>query len=141
MDLPLLKERAPHSLVLVVITGDRGLCGSYNSYIIKRTQSRLEELKREGINAELVCIGAKGYQFFKRRGFPIRKYIRIGQSPTAESATEISEYLLAEFLSGEVDRVELLYTRFVSLIASQASIRTLLPLSPSGLESKVGFQF
>jgi F-type H+-transporting ATPase subunit gamma len=136
VDLPLLKERAPRSLVLVVVTGDRGLCGSYNSYIIKRTQSRLEELKKEGINAELFCIGAKGYQFFKRRGYPIRKYIRMGQYPTAEGATEISEYLLAEFLSGEVDRVELLYTRFVSLISSQPSIRTLLPLNPSGLESK-----
>ncbi|GJQ12789.1 hypothetical protein GpartN1_g4580.t1 [Galdieria partita] len=136
VDLPLLKERTPQTLVLVVITGDRGLCGSYNSYIIKRTESRLEELKKEGISAELVCIGAKGYQFFRRRGFPIRRYIRIGQSPTADSATEISEYLLAEFLSGEVDRVELLYTRFVSLISSQPSIRTLLPLNPSGLESK-----
>eukprot|EP00871_Galdieria_phlegrea_P000963 jgi/Galph1/1868/GphlegSOOS_G543.1 len=136
IDLPLLKERKPNTLVLVVITGDRGLCGSYNSYILKKTQSRLEELKMDGISAELVCVGAKGYNFFKRRGYSIRKYLLTGQYPTAERATEISEYLLAEYLSGEVDRVELLYTRFVSLISSQPSIRTLLPLNPSGLESK-----
>lgn len=59
----------------------------------------------------------------------------IGNSPTAAEATAISDSLLASYLSGECDRVELVYTKFTSLVASEPSIRTMLPLNPTGLES------
>lgn len=133
-DLPLLAQREAKKVVLVCITGDRGLCGGYNNYVIKKTVARISELEKAGITVELVAVGQKGRQFFRRRA-NIRRYFPCGQSPNAEQATTISEELLAEYLSGEVDRVELVYTRFVSLIASQAATRTMLPLSPQGIES------
>lgn len=134
-DLPLLMPREAKRVVLVLITGDRGLCGGYNTYIIKKTESRIAELKQAGIEVELVCIGNKGNLHFKNRSTKIRRAFPCGQAPTAEQATEISEELLAEYLSAEVDRIELIYTRFVSLISSEASIRTMLPLEPQGLET------
>mmetsp|Transcript_9981 Transcript_9981/g.42123 ORF Transcript_9981/g.42123 Transcript_9981/m.42123 type:complete len:358 (-) Transcript_9981:206-1279(-) len=135
-DVPLLQEREVKKVLLCVITGDRGLCGSYNSYMLKKTEQRCAELKAEGIEVCLFCIGGKGAQYFKRRDYEIIKDIRCGQAPTNEDAISISEILLSSYLSGDVDRVELLYTKFVSLIASTPSVRTIVPLSPSGLETE-----
>lgn len=136
VELPLLSERTVNKVVLVVISGDRGLCGSYNNYIIKKTEGRIKELKAEGLEVELVCVGTKANTYFRRRETPVRQFFNCPQAPTAENASAITDELLAEYLSGEVDRIELLYTRFVSLISCEASIRTLLPLSPSGLETE-----
>lgn len=136
VELPLLTERTVNKVVLVVISGDRGLCGSYNNYIIKKTETRIKELKAEGLEVELVCVGTKANTYFRRRETPIRQFFNCPQAPSAENASSITDELLAEYLSGEVDRIELLYTRFVSLISCEASIRTLLPLSPSGLETE-----
>mmetsp|Transcript_44172 Transcript_44172/g.108497 ORF Transcript_44172/g.108497 Transcript_44172/m.108497 type:complete len:352 (+) Transcript_44172:130-1185(+) len=133
-DIPLLKERPVKNVVVVVVTGDRGLCGSYNSYAIKKATARVAELKAEGVEAEMITIGKKGHLWFKSRE-SIRRDFECGQAPNAEQATAITEELLAEYLSGEVDRVELIYTRFVSLISSEPAIRTLLPLSPTGIET------
>lgn len=135
-DVPLLQERAANKVVLVLVTGDRGLCGGYNNYVIKMAENRIKEMKSTGVEVELVCIGNKGNVYFKRRETPIRRAFGCGQAPTAKEAAAISDELLSEFTSGEVDRVELIYTKFVSLITSEASVRTLLPLSPQGLESE-----
>lgn len=135
-DLPLLAQREAKKVVLVLITGDRGLCGGYNTYVIKKTSLRIEELRKAGIEVEIVTIGNKGQQYFKNRDVTQRRHFPCGQAPDADQATMISDELLAEYLSGEVDRVELVYTRFVSLIASEAAVRTMLPLSPQGIESE-----
>ncbi|CDF40590.1 chloroplast F-type ATPase CF1 subunit gamma, precursor [Chondrus crispus] len=135
-DLPLLAPRETNKVLLVVITGDRGLCGGYNNYVIKKTENRIKELKAAGVAVELITIGLKGQTYFKSRETPINRHFLCTQAPTAEQATSISDQLLAEFLSGDADRIELVYTRFVSLIASEAALRTILPLSPQGLESE-----
>ncbi|KAA8497839.1 ATP synthase gamma chain, chloroplastic [Porphyridium purpureum] len=136
LDVPLLEEREAKNVVLVVTSGDRGLCGGYNSNAIKQSERRVKELLATGVNVELITIGNKASQYFGRRPqYTVRRAFPIGQAPTAEQATEITDEILSEYLSGEVDRVELLYTRFVSLISSTPSVRTLLPLSPTGIET------
>jgi len=135
LDLPLLTPRPDVEKVLIMlITGDRGLCGGYNNYAIKKAEARVAELEAQGIKYELMLIGNKGSSYFKSRGYPIKSVGDCGQAPTGEQATAITEEILADFLSGDVDRVELIYTRFVSLIASEPSVRTLLPLSAQGIE-------
>mmetsp|Transcript_26152 Transcript_26152/g.54490 ORF Transcript_26152/g.54490 Transcript_26152/m.54490 type:complete len:349 (+) Transcript_26152:45-1091(+) len=135
-DLPLLQEREVKKVTLVVISGDRGLCGSYNSYMIKKAEKRYSELTAKGIEVDMVMIGKKANSYFERRDYPIIDYYDCGQKPTAKEATAISDMLLAKYLSGETDSIELLYTRFVSLIASTPSARTLLPLTATGIESE-----
>lgn len=136
IDLPLLTQREVKKVTLVVITGDRGLCGGYNSYMIKKAEARFKQLKESGIAADMVLIGKKGIQYFSRRGYPIRKSFETGQNPTAKQALAISEELLNTYLSGESDAIELLYTKFVSLIASTPSVRTLVPFSASDITAK-----
>jgi len=136
VDLPLLEQRDIKKVTMVVISGDRGLCGSYNSYIIKKAEARFAELKAKGVEVDMICVGKKADAYLRRRDYPISKYYDCGQNPSAQEATEISDSLLAAYLGGETDSVELLYTRFVSLIASEPAARTLLPLSATGIESE-----
>jgi len=136
LDLPLLQEREVNKVVLVCLSGDRGLCGSYNSYAIKRTEQRMAELKAAGVEVSLITVGKKISSYFNKRDTPVLRSYEMGQSPTGADATAISEELLADFLSGECDSVELIYTRFVSLIASTPAVRTMLPLKPRGIETE-----
>ena len=133
IDLPLLTKREVKKVTLTVVTGDRGLCGGYNSFMIKKAEARFKELKDQGIDVDMVLIGVKGIAYFERRGYPIRKTFDCGQNPNAKEALAISEELLNTFLAGETDAIELLYTKFVSLIASTPSVRTLVPFSASDI--------
>jgi len=134
LDIPLLEARPAQKVGLVSITGDRGLCGAYNSAAIKKTEARIAELKEQGVACELILIGNKGSTYFKKRETPVRKMIPCGQAPTAAQAQEVADELLSSYYAGEIDRVELLYTTFISMIASSPTVRTLVPLLPSGLE-------
>ena len=136
IDLPLLTQREVKKVTLTVVTGDRGLCGGYNSMMIKKAEQRYADLTKQGIDVDMVLIGQKGIEYFERRKYPIRKTFACGQNPDAKQALAISEELLNTFLSGETDAIELLYTKFVSLIASQPSVRTLVPFSASDITQK-----
>jgi F-type H+-transporting ATPase subunit gamma len=134
--LPLLKKREVKSVGLLVITGDRGLCGGYNSNVIRRAENRAKELKAEGVDYTFVTVGRKATQYFQRRNQPIdANYSGLEQIPTAAEATNIADELLSLFLSEKVDRIELVYTKFVSLVSSRPVVQTLLPLDTQGLEA------
>jgi len=134
-DSPLMTERPVNKVLIVLMTGDRGLCGGYNTYAIKKAEDRIKELKAQNIPFDMVTIGNKGSTYFKKRYNVVSNYA-IGNAPTAEEATTIADSLLATYLAGDADRVELIYTKFTSLVASEPSIRTMLPLSPTGIEAE-----
>jgi F-type H+-transporting ATPase subunit gamma len=136
-DLPLLKVREIKTVGLLVVSGDRGLCGGYNSNVIKRAEQRAKELAASGLNCKLVVVGRKADQYFRRRDYDIdASYTGLEQIPKAQEAADIADELLSLFLSETVDRVEMVYTKFVSLISSQPVIQTLLPLDSQGLASQ-----
>jgi F-type H+-transporting ATPase subunit gamma len=120
-------------VLLLVCTGDRGLCGGYNNFIIRKTEARVKELEASGVNVRLVTIGKKGSIYFKRRPqYKLVKIFNMGTSPKTEEAQAIADEVYSEFVGEEVDKVELVYSRFLSLIASEPSIQTVLPLSKEG---------
>ncbi|MBE9190411.1 F0F1 ATP synthase subunit gamma [Gloeocapsopsis crepidinum LEGE 06123] len=136
VDLPLLKKREVQSVGLLVISGDRGLCGSYNTNVIRRAENRAKELKAEGLDYKYVLVGRKANQYFQRRDQPIdATYTGLEQIPTAAEASSIADELLSLFLSESVDRIELVYTKFVSLVSSRPVVQTLLPLDAQGLDA------
>jgi len=135
VSLPLLDKRPVKTVGLLVISGDRGLCGGYNSTIIRRAEARAKELKEQGINYTFILVGRKAAQYFARREQPIAaKFVNVNQIPNAAEANAIGDEITSAFLGGVIDRVELIYTRFVSLISSRPVVQTLLPLEPQGLE-------
>ncbi|MDV3351508.1 F0F1 ATP synthase subunit gamma [Leptolyngbyaceae cyanobacterium CCMR0082] len=136
-NLPLLQIRDVRNVALVVVSADRGLCGGYNANIIRRAETRAKELKAAGIGYQMVLIGRKAIQYFQNRDYPIDStFDGLEQIPTAEEASSIADKALSLFLSEEVDRVELIYTRFVSLVSSRPVTQTLLPLDPEGLDKE-----
>ena len=135
-DAPLLKTRDVEKITLLAVTGDRGLCGGYNSNIIKRTEQRYFELKAQGFQPDLVLIGRKAITYFQNRAsqFTIRATFKeLEQVPTSQDAESITSEVLAEFLSESTDRVEVIYTKFINLVSCNPVVQTLLPLDPQGI--------
>merc|ERR1712054_26967 len=134
VDSPLTCIRPVKTVMLVVVTGDRGLCGGYNNFVIKKSVARIQELNEMGVNCKVLNIGKKGASFFKRRAnkYKLSKQFGLGGAPTIKEAQAMADEIFAEFVSSEVDKVELLYTKFVSLINSEPTIQTLLPMARSG---------
>lgn len=133
VDSPLVAVRPVKTVLLVVVTGDRGLCGGYNNMIIKKAEQRVAELTAMGIKVTLVTVGRKGSAYFKRRPqYNIEQSYEIGQAPSIKEAQAIADEIFADFVSTEVDKVELVFTKFVSLISSAPVIQTMLPLTPAG---------
>ena len=135
-DAPLLEQREVGTITLLAITGDRGLCGGYNANIIKRTELRTAELVGQGYKVDLVLIGRKAITYFQNRAnqYTIRAtFTGLDQVPKASEAMGIANEVLAEFLSGSTDRVEIIFTKFINLVSSKPVIQTLLPLDPQGI--------
>ena len=138
VDAPLLESRDVSTITLLAVTGDRGLCGGYNANIIKRTEQRHAELTAQGYTVDLVLIGRKVATYFQNRSsqYTIRAtFIGLEQVPNAAEAGKIAEEVLAEFLSGSTDRVEIIFTKFINLVSSKPVSQTLLPLDPQGIAS------
>ncbi|CAN0909531.1 ATP synthase gamma chain 1, chloroplastic [Linum grandiflorum] len=136
VDAPLTKVRPVKKVALVVITGDRGLCGGYNSQIIRKAELRIKELKSLGLEYTIISVGRKGNSYFLRRPYiPVDRFLEGSNLPTTKEAQTIADDVFSLFVSEEVDKVELLYTKFVSLVKSDPVIHTLLPLSPKGVDA------
>merc|ERR1712190_204443 len=87
-----------------------------------------------GVNIKILCIGKKGVAYFKRRAekYNLSKQFVLGGIPTMKQAQAIADEIFSEFVSTEVDKVELLFTKFVSLLNSEPAVQTLLPMARSG---------
>jgi len=131
---PLTIIRPVKSVMVVAVTGDRGLCGGYNNNVIKKTLSRIRDLNLQGVDTKVVTIGRKGSSFFERRSqkYKISKSVPMGNEPSSSLAQSVAELVATEFISQEVDKVEIVYTKFLSILNSQPTIRTLIPIARSG---------
>ncbi|KAK4727311.1 hypothetical protein R3W88_032228 [Solanum pinnatisectum] len=133
VDIPLTEIRPVKKVALVVIAGERGLCGGFNNGIFKKAEARMAELTNLGIGYTLISVGKKSNAYFRRRkGEFVDRFVEGESFPTAKEAQVIADDVFSLFISEEVDKVELLYTKFVSLIKSDPLIHTLLPLTSKG---------
>jgi len=136
---PFFAQRDVKNVAIVVVTADRGLCGSFNQNIIKETERYInKELKAEDINLQLFCAGKKGVDYFRKRDYEI-----IGadsglfSSLEYNSALNIYNTIVPKFLDGAIDKVVLIYNSFVSIINQKLEIKQLLPITTeSGSEEK-----
>jgi len=129
---PLMEAREVKKTGLVLISGDRGLCGSYNSNIFKCLLSHAAELGE--VDKQLFIFGKKGAIFFKKREIPIAyTFDGVLEKITYSGAKEVARQLRTLFLGGEVDEVYLYYTRFLSTVVQRPYVQKLLPLSREDL--------
>src|SRR5262245_37107485 len=127
---PLLTVRestADSKALVIVVTGDKGLCGGFNMNVIKAAGAFVVEAK---VQCDLGLVGRKGRDFFVRRGFSVAfEQIGIFQTLRFDDAKAIGQLAVDRFLSGEVDRVVLVYNEFKSVISQRVVVDQLLPIS------------
>jgi F-type H+-transporting ATPase subunit gamma len=125
VDHPLFEKREVKRVALVIISSDRGLCGSYNSNIIRAADGFLKKCEREKV--VLVNIGKKGYTHYVKRPWEIRlKYLDLGGNLILSQVKSITSDLVDLFLSREVDEIYLLYTKFLSPMSHKVTLEKFL---------------
>lgn len=125
---PYLQEREIKNTAVIVITGDRGLCGGYNSNVCKTALGAAEGKE----NVTFVTIGSKGKDYLKHRHQSVAAAYRgISEKPQYDDARIIGERVLAMYDKGEIDEVYLAYTEFISTISNEPRLIKLLPMDGS----------
>jgi F-type H+-transporting ATPase subunit gamma len=135
-DSPLLAERDEvHTVAYVVVAADRGLCGAYNSTVIRAAERSMQRQRAEGRQTRLVTVGKKATAYFRFRGWDIdANFEGFTDQPSYEDARRIAEHVATRFESGDYDLVELAYTQFLSVASQRVVIRRFMPLDRSMLE-------
>ncbi len=130
-DHPLLKKREPNRVAFVVVTSDRGLCGSYNMNVIRALQNAIRNQGLRQEQVQLLCIGRRGYQFLSKRGYTVAFYRSM---PTAgaglEEARALTDAVRQMFESEQVDRVYLVYAQFINPVTQRPTVLPILPIEP-----------
>jgi F-type H+-transporting ATPase subunit gamma len=127
---PLLTRRPPARRRLVIITADKGLCGAFNSNVLRASLAFLREAGRTDVT--LVVVGKKARDFFRRRQWEVKSEMLGFFDRLAYShARELADQLMNEYLSGEVDEVHLMYNEFRSVAVQRVKREQLLPIEPA----------
>lgn len=139
---PFFVQREVKNLALVVVTADRGLCGAFNSNLIKEATKFInEELNNSSVNLQLICIGKKGFDYFSKRNLNIvDKSIGLFSALKYSEASRISEKLISSYLSGSFDKVVIVYNEFKSIIQQKIIVEQFLPITLANLENKIKIQ-
>ncbi|HEV7525979.1 MAG TPA: F0F1 ATP synthase subunit gamma [Acidimicrobiia bacterium] len=132
---PLLTPRPEiRKVAEIIIAADRGLCGGYNTTVIRTAEHDMRDQERAGRENAIVTVGRKAEGYFRFRDFPIdAAYSGFSDSPTYEDARLVASAVVGRFEAGELDRVQLVYTRFISAGRQEVVVEPLLPLEPAAV--------
>ena len=128
---PLLARRPEERVVVLVITADKGLCGSFNTNILSRARDLLDGLGDRSVQVDL--IGRKARDWFRRRPYATRRVtVDLFRNVTLEQAREVASTLMRDFVAADIDAVQVVYNQFRSVIQQRVVVEPLLPI-PRGL--------
>lgn len=134
---PLLDVREPQRIGILTITADRGLCGSYSTNILKKTVETLKPYEQS--ETRLLVVGRKGQAFFARRAWPVVAEYEINMTTTSfAEAQEIGRKARELYVSGEIDVLYLVYSRFKSALTQIPTVVQLLPITTDDLAAETG---
>jgi len=131
MQHPLLAKREPKKVKLLVLTSDRGLCGAYNTNILRKAVEAVREFQAQGKEVRVNIVGRKGRDFFRKRSS-----YTVGQAWSDlgminyEKAADVGKNIVERFAAGETDEVYLLYNEFKSVMQQNVNLEKLLPVEP-----------
>ncbi|RYD57359.1 MAG: ATP synthase F1 subunit gamma [Sphingobacteriales bacterium] len=132
MEMPLAEERAPERVLLIPITSDRGLCGAYNTNVIKLTRQTIAEKYNEQYNrgnVTIMPIGKKGYEYFSRYGYKVvDQYWTLFSNLNFDNVRAAAVYAQKAFLNKEFDRVEIVYSQFKNAATQRFVSEPYLPI-------------
>lgn len=127
---PLLEEHAERKRVVVIaVASDRGLCGAFNSNILRLTEGIIREERERGVEVDIIAVGKKAIGYFRYRGIePIASYRDMTDKPTIADARSMAARVMAGYASGEFDAVKVVFNRFKNVADQIPEIHDLLPL-------------
>jgi F-type H+-transporting ATPase subunit gamma len=136
LDHPLLRERTPVRTVgYVVISADRGLAGAYNSSVLRTAERAVQATQSDGKDYSLSLAGRKAQGYFRYRGYEIDDSASgFSEQPTYADAQKVAQPMMQRYQDGEVDQVELVYTRFLSVGSQRVVTSRLLPLEKEAIQ-------
>jgi len=130
LDHPLLARRPEKTALFLVITGDRGLSGAYNSSVNKVAERSWRERAEAGVGVKLSVVGRKGREYLRRRKAPVTQTFEgVWENLGPEQAKRIAHDILKPFLAGEVDAIYLVYSEFKSAMTQKVVFEPLFPLT------------
>ena len=128
---PLLEEREVEHVCIISVSGDRGLCGSFNSNVIRTTTQQIQHYEESGADVTLICIGRRTHEHFDRRGYDITdSYINIFRQLEFQIAVDVVHEFEHLYTDKTIDKVEVIYNNFKSAITQTVLVEQLLPLEP-----------
>ncbi len=128
------------NVLLLVVTADKGLCGAFNTNAIKAATNVIREHNWQHV--QLLPIGRKANDFFKRRTIPIRRQAtQVFQALSQDTARAIAESITSDFLSGEIDSVYVVYNEFRSIMAQTVRVERLLPIERDWAEQATAVEY
>jgi len=131
---PLLQVRPLHTVVLVVLTGDRGLCGAFNHNIIVKA---VDFIEKSPWPVKLITVGRKGREYMLRHGEDIvAEFTGIPDQPRLVDVTPIARVAIDGFLEGRFDQVYLAYSDFINVLIQRPTVKRLLPIMPTEIETQ-----
>ena len=131
---PLLEKRRGKDVCLIVITSDKGLCGGYNSGVLRNAQGYLDE-NSVSKNIDIITVGKKARNYFKFRNYEIaEEFIGFGDFVKLEETMPIAERILADWQEKKYSKIVCAFTNFVSTLRQEAVIRQVLPITKKGIK-------
>ncbi|MCU4137518.1 MAG: FoF1-type ATP synthase [Thermodesulfobacteria bacterium] len=127
--IPFLQKREVKKIGIILITADKGLCGAFNSNLIRETEKAIDRFKKEGKEVELICVGKKGLTYFKKRITVREGYPDIMGKILMQDARKIARSAMMAYLEGEWDEVYVIYGYFINVVRQIPKMEKILPLS------------
>jgi len=129
---PLLRQPVTtRKVAIVLLTANRGLCGAFNTNLIREARARISEFEKQGAQVEVHIVGKKGIAFFKYLGRAVSsERIDIGDRPSATDAASIVDALTERFARGDLDGVYITYAKYVSALSTPATTEQVVPVVP-----------
>lgn len=122
--------------LLFILTANNGLCGGYNAGVLRAALDQFENLSKEYDEVELFVFGKRGISYLDYRGYQIaRQFTEFDHNPAYENVLVLANECLTRYKIGEIDRFDVVYSRFVSISQQYPTAETLLPLSDSAIEN------
>lgn len=130
---PLLVWRPKKKVEVIVITSDRGLCGAFNSNILKLASQQIDAIKKEGIEVGVSVVGRKARDYFRRRSVPIRStWLGLSGKLSYASAQEIAKDIIENYENETIDEFIIIFSEFKSMILQKPTSLKLLPIGDIG---------
>ncbi|MGD9852014.1 MAG: ATP synthase F1 subunit gamma [Nitrospirales bacterium] len=128
---PLFKRRDGKKIELVVVTSDRGLCGAFNTNILRRAVEFLEQQSKQGQQVSVSLVGRKSIDFFRRRNWTIRQqWGGVFDRLSYEHALDIGQNIMSQYHEGTFDQLYVVYNEFKSVMQQQVIVEKFLPIEP-----------